>query len=153
MAVNEGTNPKAEFETGALKEEATGKGRFDLIPPVMLKRLAIHYELGAKKYEPRNWEKGIPTSKTMDAALRHLNQYREGMRDEDHLAAALFNITSVLFVEEMVARGRLDASLHDMPSYIVQPGDLIIGAHKDELGAAVGNTRALVNPPEVEDRP
>jgi hypothetical protein len=154
-----------EFETGALREPATGKGRYDLVSPVLveilkrvklddagvfdhehavtmihdiivdmyfwlndesvgldgirvavvtlakimaledessfimitcLRRLAIHYENGAMKYEYRNWEKGIPVSRCFDSAIRHLVRYIEGGRTEDHLAAAIWNIIAII---------------------------------------------------------
>ena len=49
-------------ERAAIREPSTGKGRYDLISPFAIRRLARWYEAGAAKYAPRNWEKGMPYS-------------------------------------------------------------------------------------------
>ena len=109
---------KRKFITGAHRDAATGKGRYDLISPIALKRLAIHYESGGKKYGDRNWEQGFPLHSLIDSALRHLSGHLEGLRDEDHLAAALFNIVGIIHTEEMIKRGLLPKELDDLPNYI-----------------------------------
>lgn len=101
-------------ENGAFREPATGKGRYDLITPFALERIAKWYELGALKYADRNWEKGIPFSRFVDSAMRHMNKYLMGMTDEDHLSAAAWNIMSIIHFEEL---GRAD--LDDLPHYMV----------------------------------
>lgn len=93
---------RENFESGAVRDRRDGKGRFDLISPFALKRLALVYEKGAKKYADRNWEKGIPASRCLDSALRHLNQYLAGHKDEDHLAQCAFNIFAVMHFEEVL---------------------------------------------------
>jgi hypothetical protein len=88
------------YGDGAMREPTTGKGRFDLISPFALDRLAHWYEAGAKKYADRNWEKGMPFNRTIDSALRHLNRWMRGDRSEDHLAAAAWNVFAMLHFEE-----------------------------------------------------
>src|ERR1700687_4466193 len=88
-----------KFATGAVRDAAEGKGRFDLIPGYPMKRLAQHYENGAKKYADRNWEKGIPLHRFMDSAERHLNAFKDGDREEDHLAAIIWNIAGYIWTE------------------------------------------------------
>lgn len=100
------------YETGALREPQDGKGRFDLISPFALFRLARWYELGAKKYGYRNWEKGIPFSHCVDSAFRHLTKFLAGMDDEDHLAAVAWNVFAIMHYQEL-GRGDLD----DLPRY------------------------------------
>ena len=92
---------RQEFQTGSVRDTQEGKGRYDLISTKALRRLAVHYENGAKKYGDRNWEKGFPMSRAMDSAMRHINQYREGHRDEDHLAQAIWNLACALHFEEV----------------------------------------------------
>lgn len=99
-------------ENAAMREPATGKGRFDLITPFALDRLAHWYELGAGKYAPRNWEKGIPWSRCLDSALRHLNKFQRGMTDEDHLAAAAWNIFAIIHYQELGM-----TEFNDIPDY------------------------------------
>jgi hypothetical protein len=106
---------KIMSETGGLRETAVGKGRFDLLPMTALFRLAKHYEAGSVKYGPRNWEKGLPLSRFIDSAFRHLAQFMEGNRDEDHLAAILWNISGYIWTEEQIRLGKLPASMNDTP--------------------------------------
>jgi hypothetical protein len=65
-----------------------------------LLRLAKQYEAGAKKYNDRNWEKGIPMSAMMDSAIRHIFKYMDGWTDEDHLCAAAWNVLGAMWMEE-----------------------------------------------------
>lgn len=105
------------FESGAVRDKAQGKGRFDLLSPFVLERLARHYEKGANKYAARNWEKGMQFSVCLDSALRHANQFHAGATDEDHLIAALWNLAALVHYEEMLKRGILPQELNDLPNY------------------------------------
>ena len=109
---------RREFSTGAVRDMRVGKGRFDLIPPFSLKRLARHYENGAIKYGDWNWSKGMNQSSFMDSAIRHLNDYRTGDRSEDHLAACAFNVFALIHQEEMFERKKLPETLNDLPTFI-----------------------------------
>ena len=109
---------RRQFGTGAVRDMSSGKGRYDLISPLFLKRLAKHFENGAKKYGDRNWEKGIPLSSYLDSAMRHLGNYLEGLRDEDHLAAAAWNISCLIHMEEMIERELVPKELDNLPNYI-----------------------------------
>ena len=91
---------RREFEGGAVRDMAEGKGRFDLMPPMALMRLAKHYEKGAIKYGQHNYQKGIPNNSFLDSAIRHLMQYMAGDREEDHLSAAAFNVLGIMHNEE-----------------------------------------------------
>ena len=101
------------YAGGALREPPTGKGRYDLISPFAIHRIARHYENGAVKYADRNWEKGIPFGRCLDAMARHLNQYRMGDRAEDHLAAIAWGACAIMHYEAM---GMTD--LDDIPHYM-----------------------------------
>jgi hypothetical protein len=106
------TSGKEEtFTTGAVRDVREGKGRFDLIPAYPLERLAKHYENGAKRYSDNNWCKGMPVSRCLDSLLRHANQYKAGMTNEDHLSAIVFNAFAIIYYEEMVRQGLLPDSL------------------------------------------
>lgn len=91
---------RQEFGTGAVRDTTTGKGRFDLIAPSALMRLAKWSELGSHKYSDRNWEKGMPISRCIDSAMRHLVKYLDGWDDEDHLAACMWNCMAAIHFEE-----------------------------------------------------
>lgn len=115
-----------EFPTGSRRDTRQGKGRFDLLSPFVLTRDAVLLERGALKYGERNWEKGQPISRFIDSAMRHLLRYLEGHRDEDHLAAARWNIGAIMHMETMISRGIVPAEIMDLPdwsgSYAVNPG-------------------------------
>jgi len=86
-------------EGKAEREPNTGKGDMYSLPPAALLRLSMHYELGSRKYSQRNYMKGIPVSRFMDSALRHMIKYLDGMDNEDHLAAAAFNVLGAMQME------------------------------------------------------
>ncbi len=82
-----------------------GKLRFDLIPPRPLMLLAKVYTTGAKKYDDRNWEKGISWGRIYGAIQRHLWKFWNGeMMDKEtgvpHLINAAwgcFTLTEYMF--------------------------------------------------------
>lgn len=90
---------RQQFESGAMREPEDGKLRYDLVSPVALRRLALNMTKGAEKYGPHNWNKGMPTSRMLSAAMRHLELAREGNKDEDHWAALVFNIFGIMHFE------------------------------------------------------
>lgn len=105
------------FSTGSVRDVATGKGRWDLLPYYGLKRWADRLEAGATKYGERNWEKGQPISVLMDSAIRHLFRYLAGWADEDHLGAALWNVGAAAEMEGRVEAGDLPPELLDLPRH------------------------------------
>jgi hypothetical protein len=111
---------RREFGTGSVRDVNTGKPRFDLIPIPALKRWAGLMARGAEKYGERNWELGQSMSRFEESALRHLYQYLEGDRVEDHLAAVLFNVGGIMHHESEIAAGKLPADLDDR-----RPNDLV----------------------------
>lgn len=90
---------RTEFATGAVRDMHEGKGDMASIPWEAVLRLSKHYENGAKKYQRWNFRKGIPISSFVDSACRHLAKYQCGMDDEDHLAAAAFNVLGAMLME------------------------------------------------------
>jgi hypothetical protein len=109
---------REKMETGSQRDSREGKGRFDLMSPFSLKRLAAVYERGAVKYDERNWEKGQPQMRYFDSAIRHLIAWYEGQEDEDHLAQAMWNVSSMVHQDELMRRGvQRYLSLDDRPMY------------------------------------
>jgi len=102
----------------AVRDVSTGKGRYDLISPIAMQRLADHYENGATKYDPRNWEKGMPLSVFLDSMERHMTKFREGHREEDHMSAVGWNAFGLIHTEEMIKRGLLPKEFDDLPNYL-----------------------------------
>ena len=80
------------YASGAQRDNGGNKGRMDLMSVQGLLRLSKLYEAGAKKYNDRNWEKGMNISRYVDAAMRHLTKYLAGCDDEDLLAAVAWNV-------------------------------------------------------------
>jgi len=99
------------YGTGAQRDNHQGKGRFDLVSTQGLLRVARWYELGAKKYSDRNWEKGISVARCIDAAMRHLVKYMAGCDDEDHLAAVAWNVFAIMFYEYYIPE------MQDLPEW------------------------------------
>lgn len=100
MAEIKDSGTRREFASGAVRDIQEGKGRLDLLPACAILRVARHFEAGAKKYDDRNWEKGIPVHSFIDSALRHLMKYLDGQDDEDHLCAAAWNCLCAMWTEE-----------------------------------------------------
>lgn len=118
--ITKDSGKREKHHTGAVRDTRKGKGRYDLITVIGLKRLAGVYERGAEKYADRNWEKGMPISRFIDSGLRHIFNHIEGLRDEDHLAQAAWNILAAIHIEEMIERGLLPKELNDLPDYTSQ---------------------------------
>lgn len=105
-------------ETGARRDDRTGKGRYDLISPIFMRELALCMEKGAdpeKGYGERNWEKGMYLSWFYDSCLRHLYQWKE-TGDPVHLRNAAFNIMGLIHTRHQISvEGMLPAFLYDVP--------------------------------------
>ncbi len=115
---------RRQFETGAVRDRGADKPRPDLISPHANLREGAWLAKGAEKYSPRNWEKGMPISECVASLVRHIEAYKLGRTDEDHMAAIRTNAGFILHYEEEIKAGRLPATLDDMPHYATpQPGD------------------------------
>ena len=90
---------RTQFESGAVRDIYFFFFYMASIPWESILRLSKHYESGAKKYQRWNFRKGIPVSSFIDSACRHLAKYQCGMDDEDHLAAAAFNVLGAMLME------------------------------------------------------
>lgn len=106
---------RTSFDTGAVRDAAQGKGLPSMIPPEAIRRVALRFEDGARKYGPGNWQKGLPLSRYQDAIMRHLLAWAEGRADEDHLAAVGWNYAAAVWTEDEIKAGRLPAALDDLP--------------------------------------
>ena len=108
---------KEVFTTGSVRDTRIGKGRYDLLSPFAVRRLALHYENGADKYDDRNWEMGQPVTRVCESMMRHSFQWLAGENGEDHMAAVAWNAFAIMHIEEMVKRGVLPPELLDRPDY------------------------------------
>ena len=89
------------FTTGATRDNNDNKGDMVSVPWEAILRLSRLYQEGARRYERWNFRKGIPVSSFIDSACRHIAKYQCGKDDEDHLAAAAFNILGAMLMEEI----------------------------------------------------
>lgn len=92
-----------------------------------LLEVSKHYEEGAKKYEERNWEKGIPCHCYVDSAVRHLLKWYGKWEDEPHDRAFLWNMFCLLWTM------RNKPELNDLPYTKLESGDL---TNAPEIGLA-----------------
>lgn len=104
--------------------------------------VAQHYADGARKYAPRNWEKGIPMSVSLGSAVRHLLKLHLGWKDEPHERALLWN----LFALMRMALTKQDG-MCDLPGYTDQttpfdPNDM---SHIFDGCSAVPNNLGFLN--------
>ena len=109
---------RQSFGTGAVRDTAAGKPLFELLPGWSLMAWAWIMEAGARKYAARNWEQGMPMSRYLASAHRHLELYRMGFRDEPHLWQALWNIGGAIHTSVLVHIGVYPIEFYDMPNHV-----------------------------------
>lgn len=107
-------NTTQSFATGAVRDTEEGKPRPDLIPGCCMLRIGKRFGMGAEKYGERNFEKGIPSSRTLASLCRHLEQYKMGDTSEDHLGAIVANAVFLMFNEH---KFKGDPTILDLEAY------------------------------------
>ncbi len=105
--------PATTFATGAKRSDATGRGRFDLIPYEAMLSLARRYEMGVPLYGEHNWLKGQPLSRILSSLRRHAMQINYDF-SEDHVGAVLWNAAAFVTIAERVRAGILPKELDDI---------------------------------------
>ena len=91
----EDSGKRIEFDSGFVRDVDTDKPRYDLIPPELLKRLAMVYTRGAVKYGDTNWKKAssqVEYNRFKASAFRHFMQWQNGETNEDHGLQCVWNI-------------------------------------------------------------
>ena len=68
---------KQQKNEPAIRYDA-GKPRFDLLPSDAMVELARVYTLGAEKYQPDNWAKGMAWRRCLGSLLRHTFAWAAG---------------------------------------------------------------------------
>lgn len=111
--ITKDSGKREEYKGGSIRDKSCGKPKYNLLPPLALKRVANLYARGAEKYKEHNWcqhGSGIPFSRLYESALRHLMEFGAGENlEEDTLSACVFNILAIIHFQEI---GRKD--LDDM---------------------------------------
>ena len=106
------------FQTGAVRYIAGNKPLLELLPPWALFAYGWIMEAGARKYAARNWEKGMPMSRYLSSAKRHIEQYQAGFRDEPHLWQALWNVGGAIHTQILVYLGVYPTEFYDLPNHV-----------------------------------
>ena len=80
------------------------KIRLDLLPFDAIEEIGRVYTIGARKYEDRNWEKGIKYMRIVGAILRHLIAWVRGdtfdpENGQRHSAAVAWNAIALVAYE------------------------------------------------------
>jgi hypothetical protein len=88
----------------------SGKTRHELLPAHAINELAKVYTMGAKKYAPHNWRKGMAWSRVIGSLKRHLNEL-ENCKDYDeesgllHAAHVALNAITLLEYYKIYPQG------------------------------------------------
>lgn len=96
---------REEYASGMRRDTTEGKPLYTLIPRELLRRYAMHLTKGAEKYGRENWKLANSQEELdrfRDSAFRHFIQWMDGERDEDHLAAVIFNMWAADYVQEQL---------------------------------------------------
>lgn len=125
---------REDMSTGSRRDTQVGKSRPDLMNPLVLRRLGMHFANGCDKYGEKNFELGQNTSRYRASLGRHMLDYDEGLKDEDHLAAIIWNAMGIMMNQEFVERGIYEPSIDDFSDY----------RHREGFYATVGQ-RALAH--------
>lgn len=105
--------PRTDSLVEGVKDDGD-KLRYDLIPPAPMDEIAKVFTIGAKKYEDRNWEKGLKWGRIFGALMRHAWAYWRGeTHDPDgqhHLASVAW--CAMVLMEYEVTHPELDDRSH-----------------------------------------
>jgi hypothetical protein len=86
------------YESGAVRSHLAE--RYDLVPAIGLREVALTMAMGAEKYGEGNWEKGFPVNDILNHALVHVFKYLAGDQSENHLAHAAANLLMAIHTKE-----------------------------------------------------
>lgn len=98
--------------------------QYSMIPVDPLAEVARVYGYGAQKYDRDNWRKGYAWSLSLDALLRHIEQFRRGERldtesGRHHLAHAAFHLFTLM---EYDSKGLGTDDRGDLPQSVNRGG-------------------------------
>jgi hypothetical protein len=101
-------NDKRVFDTGAVRDQDDTKPDFiETVSWLAWNRFAMYMKGKETRYGRGNWKKGIPIEEYEKSLMRHIHKYFANKYDgasfepeEDHLAAAWFNLQGLIHEEE-----------------------------------------------------
>lgn len=99
---------REEYDSGMVRDTQEGKPRYDLLDRAFLRRWAELMARGADKYGEDNWRNANSQDELRRfeaSATRHLFQWLDGDRDEDHAAAVAFNLAAAEYVRQRMMEG------------------------------------------------
>ena len=108
---------RVDFATGSRRDVEDDKPDYTLLPWLALARVARHLMKGAVKYGRNNWRLGQSMGRADRSLMRHVVQYMQGDRSEDHLSAIVFNACLLMDHEQRVAFGELPSELDDRDKF------------------------------------
>lgn len=114
MPIKKETGKERQFDTGARKQAAAGKGTPVLVPGDAILDVAKHFEDGAVLHGANNWCLGIPLGELMNSLERHIAQFKMGLKDEDHLRAIAWNAIVLLATKLRIDADILPKELDDI---------------------------------------
>ena len=87
------------------RKDDQGKLRFDLLPVRPLEKVVEVYTIGCRKYNDRNWEKGLKWGRVFAAMMRHAWRWWRGEKrdpiDGQHpLASVVWCALALMEYEE-----------------------------------------------------
>ncbi len=100
---------RKDFKSGTRRDTQEGKPDYTLVDYPLLERWAMHMTKGAEKYGRRNWQLANSTEELErfeSSALRHMMQWLQGDRSEDHAAAVMFNLSAAEHVKRILENGK-----------------------------------------------
>jgi hypothetical protein len=156
---NNNNQTKTTFSTGAVRDVSSNKEDYiETISYIALQRYAKYMTSKQSVYGAGNWRKGIPISSYEKSLMRHLqkyfaNKYEDANLEpnEDHLAAAMFNLQGLMHEQEKEKATRTT----EMVNELSEGGTTISGTDQggidgvlSELGGSLeksANTKPLSN--------
>lgn len=146
-------------ESGMARSVTDGKVDYSLVfDGPLVERLAQHLTAALAHYEARNWMKANTAAdleRFRASAVRHFIQWLRGDKDEDHFAAAVFNMNGYEYTKERLRE--LDSivasvkTLQDSYSQARVEKDLLSSARPRPDHPEVVGKKEPGGPPPPED--
>ena len=118
--VTKDSGKREDYASGMRRDTEEGKTDFTylIIPGLSFEEQPLHrimglYERGAEKYGRHNWQKSCSEEELerfKRSLFRHWMQYLSGDREEDHIAAVVWNAIAIMYLEQKLELLKEDLS-------------------------------------------